>query len=680
MNVNFIYYHNKTEKHRFEKIESIINMIRECKYNNGINELRMKVRICTENNITNRITTDKPVPRIQWTTGKDGYTGIVTITLPFGDNQELANSLREKVNELPQVMGSFVGSSGRTLKCLFLFRLSHGELSKIGSEAEIARFHKAAHASASAFIFQITGIKPKAFDADFRKATLISCDEHVYYNPEAIAIPIRMPMSDSNGVSLEDITTYNTTSLPDYNTLQMEVTKFNITRRKLAINRETPIDENVMHLANECRRMGISEEVAVKCALAISDEWSHHELLVRTSFETAYSNKHLGSAHAIPHTLFNQLLLRDFMQKRYVFRRNTVTGSCEYMERNKYMGDWKPITDITLNTICLAAQSAGIDAWDKDLQRYVHSELVVEYDPITNWLQALPEWDGRDRVAELAGMIKTDTPKWVEHFRIWMRGMVSQWMNRGGLYGQSLVLMLIGGQGTGKSTFCKRLLPESLSTYYNDRLDFTNKKEADRALMRFVLICLDEYDQISRSRGAMLKNILQKSDVMFRRLYQDEIEQRRRYAAFCATTNSMTPLTDPSGSRRYLCVNITGEIDNTTPIDYEQLYAQIVSEIRNGAPCYLSKADEVEMQKYNLAFYQEQMLEVVLNQYVNKPTKDTINQEFTSLELMKVLRKQVKELTCRRSDIIHLGTLLTQRGFPRRRLAKGWVYQIALAI
>lgn len=189
-------------------------------------------------------------------------------------------------------------------------------------------------------------------------------------------------------------------------------------------------------------------------------------------------------------------------------------------------------------------------------------------------------------------------PELKEYFRIWLRSMVSQWLGRNDMYGASIVLMLIGGQGTGKSTFCKRLVPPELMTYYNDSIDFSNKKDAERALMRFALICIDEYDQLSNRQVPFVKHILQKSDVKWRKMHQDEIEQCHRYAAFCATTNSQTPLNDPTGSRRYLCVELNAAVDVSYDIDYQQLYAQIMEEVRKGEPCYFSKKDENNIQVY----------------------------------------------------------------------------------
>lgn len=677
--VKFDYYYRKQAKTRLESVENVIGMIREGRYEKVVNDLKSMVNYAVGNNIDKSIHSEQEVPRVFWSQGANGYTGIITVTLPFGENLSTLAKLRETVNMLQQVMCSFVGSSGRTLKVLMPYTIlgkgTDGAKS-LETDKEIETFHVSAYQNAAAFLLQITGVKAIGKDEDKDLGTLISYDSEVYYNPDATPVPIPLTDKVPKIVDLNSGMRYSKSLLPDYNTLQMEIVQFNIICRNLGIT-DSKIDEQILNLAGSCRKAGITEEVAVKCCLALSDKWRDHEILVRTSFENAYRDKALGHLASMPRVLFNQQLLRDFLNKRYIFRRNIITGSNEYMERDRYITEWKPLTTLAMNTILMSAQEAGIEAWDKDLKRYTDSELVNDYDPIAEWLYALPRWDGIDRVAELASTVPTDSPNWNEHFKVWMRSMVSQWMNRNGQYGSSLVLMLVGGQGTRKSTFCKRLMPERFANYYNDRIDFTNKKEAERALMRFVLICMDEFDQITPSQTAYLKHILQKSDVKFRKMYQDDIEQHRRYAAFCATTNSLTPLTDPTGSRRYLCVNVTDNINVTQSIDYEQLYAQVMYEVRHGEKCYLSGEEEADMQEYNKAYYQEKPLETLVDNFFTIPTEGQESKCYTALEALNIIKETAKDIETNYKTVQQLGKILTQKGYERHRMTRGWVYRLA---
>lgn len=678
MKITFHYlYRNKTVQ-RLMTVDDVIEKIRKKAYDKDVAILRANVTYAVQNNITDRLVNDLDIPSVCWTVGDGGYTGLVCVSLPFGTDTALRDRLRRTVNAMQQVRCSFVGSSGLSLKVVMAYTPKDGDLCSLRTETEIADFHKAAYLNARNFLWQVTGVKSNDNGGNWQRGLLMSCDEEAFCNPDSTVIILPDTQRGMPDIDFDREPVYDASLLPDYNTLQMEVTKFNIVCRQLGMDSNGCIDERVLTLAEKCRQYGITEEVAVKCTLAMSEEWRSHEMLVRTSFENAYQKDTPYHSEVMSRPLMNQMLLRDFLKKRFLFRRNEITDNNEFMERNKYLSDWRPIDQITLNTICMAAHSAGISVWDKDIRRYVESEFCNDYNPVTEWLARLPDWDGTDRISQVAEMVSTDTPAWKELFGVWFRGMVHQWIKGNSVYGASLVMMLIGGQGTGKSTFCKRLIPESLRSYYNDRLDLSNRKEADRSLMRFLLICLDEYDQINPRQVAVLKNVIQKNDVMYRRMFQEDTAQRHRYAAFCATTNSPTPLTDPTGSRRFLCVNVTGGIDTETEIDYEQLYAQAVTELRSGAAYYLNKEEERTMQEYNGRFYMELPLESMISQYVRMPDGNEVPLEVTALELLQLLKDRTKIIPINASCIKKAGIILSQSGYKKKRMAKGWVYQVVI--
>lgn len=231
------------------------------------------------------------------------------------------------------------------------------------------------------------------------------------------------------------------------------------------------------------------------------------------------------------------------------------------------------------------------------------------------------------------------------------------------MYGATMVLMFTGKQGVRKSTFFKRLLPRELAAYYVDRIDFTNKKDAERALMRFCLINLDEFDQISPRQTAFLKHILQKSDVAYRKMYENDIEQRRRYAAFCATTNSDAPLTDPTGSRRYLVVEVQEPIDMTQEIDYEQLYAQLMVEIHNDEPLYFDAERERIIQEHNKNYIEELPLATMFENVFAVAPRGAECEELTSTDILLLIKERYKTgIQVNKSTSTQLGKYLGGRG------------------
>ena len=181
---------------------------------------------------------------------------------------------------------------------------------------------------------------------------------------------------------------------------------------------------------------------------------------------------------------------------------------------------------------------------------------------------------------------------------------VAHWRGYDKQHANSTSPLLVGAQGTRKSTFCRDLIPPELRGYYTDSIDFGRKRDAEMYLNRFALINIDEFDQVTLTQQGFLKHILQKPVVNLRKPYGNSIQELRRYASFIGTSNQKDLLTDPSGSRRFICIEVTDTIDTTRPIDYGQLYAQAMYEIYHGERYWFDDEDEAVMTESNQEFEQ----------------------------------------------------------------------------
>lgn len=675
MKINIRYLYRNQLRVRHEKLSDVISLIKNGKYAKGVALFRQQLQehIAFGNDELPESASHLPVIEFDKCEEK-GFNGFVLLSLPVRGNAQ-KDRVRKIINALPQTMCSFVGSSDVTLKVLMRYTLTDRSLPKDGKS--IAVFRANAYVKAVAFLLQLTGIRAVA-NKEFSDACRFSSDEEAYFNENAVEIMMPMPeeMPDTilEGADVDEIKP-DMAVLPDYSEREMDVLRFNLICRNQGISRFYGDPDDVMALAEACRKAGMMQEMAVKCTLRMP-RFYDKDMMVRTAFDEEYEQHRPGNAPVLGRKLMQQEWLRRFLQTRYRFRQNDVTGSVEYIDVNRYITEWKPFNDEAQNTVCIEAQRAGIEAWDKDISRYVHSSLVSHYDPIALWLMGLPDWDGVDRVGALAATVKTSWDEWTDMFRIWMRSMVSQWRGTNQMYGATMVLMLTGKQGTGKSTFCKRLMPNELLPYYNDRVDFTNKKDAEHALMRFCLINLDEFDQISPRQSAYLKHMLQKSDVKWRKMYQDDIEQKRRYAAFCATTNSDSPLTDTTGSRRYMCVEVLEAVDTAYKIDYQQLYAQVMYELRHDYPSYFDAEMERKVQEHNIIYTAEQPLEEILLTMYRPAKKGEECDCLTSTQILLELQKKLKGLSSLKINAVKMGIILASAGFTKSTFGHRRVYKI----
>ena len=304
--------------------------------------------------------------------------------------------------------------------------------------------------------------------------------------------------------------------------------------------------------------------------------------------------------------------LLSYLQLHYAFRYNRLTDrtECAFIaeEDCKEVGHelhFQPVDNRVLNSISLQVMQADIPCWDRDVKRYIESAEIPSFHPFTAYMEQLPEWDGVDRVTPLARRV-SDGETWVKSFHRWMLSSASQWMdfdNKSKRANSVAPLLVSTRQGLGKSTFCRLLLPPELQDYFTESFDLTNPSSAENKLASFGLINLDEFDRLPASRMPQLKNLMQMERLNIRRAYKHSGEPLPRIASFIGTSNRRDLLTDRSGSRRFICVEVSRPIDCTTPIEYDQLYAQLKYELLHGERSWFSKEEEAEIQAANETFY-----------------------------------------------------------------------------
>ena len=683
--VRMDYLYRKEKKSKWVPLEQVAQDVRNGKYERLVKGTRGLEAVMTSGGMAVLSAAAEELPRIWPACGEnEAYTGLVLLSFRLENDRDLLLKLQRRVGEMPQTVLAMVGSSGCSLKVVMGYRLADGTL-PVGDD-DVRRFQQYAFRRAADFLLATTGLKVEDDEQWGTGWFRMSADADVCWNAEAEAVRMPLPMTPLTEFSAPLLSADNEPPLqkevlPGYSRHEMDVTKYNMVCRRLSFEAEKGTSDYLLALADECRQAGIDQEVAVKCTLYLG-ALREKETLVRSSFENAYNGHRLGRRNPLEPTLMHQELMRAFLLRRYHFRRNTVTGEIEYQEKGRYLLSWHPLTQEVRNDINNAAISEGIKVWPQDMDRLLGSSEIRSYDPVSEWLLQLPVWDGRDRLGELADRVPTRTEGWREDFKVWMRSMVSQWMGRSQLYGAQMVLMLMGGQGTRKSTFMRLLLPPELHPYYIDRIDFANQKEALRALGRFLLINIDEYDQVTKRQTAFLKHLIQRTDVKERKMYETTYEQRQRYAAFCATTNCQQPLKDETGARRYLVVEVSGVIDTDTTgdraIDYGQLYAQLVTEVQRGEDSYFDGERERRIVERNADYYEMPTVVQLFEDLFRRPQAGDEPMWLTPTEVLQQIRERRRVNVVNQSNATLIGSYLKRNGFRKGDGIHRRTYEISL--
>ncbi|MBQ8875503.1 MAG: DUF3874 domain-containing protein [Bacteroides sp.] len=364
--------------------------------------------------------------------------------------------------------------------------------------------------------------------------------------------------------------------------------------------------------------------------------------------------------------------LERFLKKNYEFRYNVLTEQAEVRATGEQK--FRAVTQRVANTLCLAAQEAGIPCWDKDVLRLLNSERLTDFHPLLTYMAELPSWDGIDRVTPLAHRISTKAI-WVNGFHRWMLGVAAQWSGQMDRCANAVAPMLISArQGMGKSTFGRQLVPESLADYYTDSFDLNSQAGCEQKLSLFGLINLDEYDKLSSRKLPLLKNLMQMTALHYRKAHRAQYSHLPRMASFIGTSNRRDLLNDPTGSRRYLCIEVEKKIENT-PLEHKQLFAQLMAELANGERYWFTGEEEKELMKHNEPYYIQPPMHDVFFQCFRLPEKGEAHQLYTSSYIYSILLKRFPKVM-RGMNAHQFGKTLTLIGAERVHTVQGNVYRV----
>ena len=366
--------------------------------------------------------------------------------------------------------------------------------------------------------------------------------------------------------------------------------------------------------------------------------------------------------------------LQNFLHANFDFRYNILSDMPEC--RRKNTTTYRMIDKRMMNTLSMEAMMNGVDCKDADVKRFLFSERIPTHHPFKDYVSALPEWDGTDRVTMLASRV-SGNGMWLNGFHIWMLGMVAQWLGYPARCANAVAPILVSTeQGMCKSTFCSMLLPEELRTYYTDKFTINATSGCEQKLSTFGLINMDEFNMYTERMMTNLKTLMQMKKVNYRKCFKAYYSDLPRIASFIGTSNEKSLLTDETGSRRFLCMEVEKPID-CSPIDYPQLYAQLKWELEAGKRYWLSKEEELEIQEHNQDFYKQSTEEEVFFKVFRLPKEGEPFVRMTASSIFDLLLKRYPALM-RSANVRQFGKVLCHIGAKKSRSNMGSVYEVVL--
>ncbi|UKK53810.1 VapE domain-containing protein [Prevotella sp. E2-28] len=299
-------------------------------------------------------------------------------------------------------------------------------------------------------------------------------------------------------------------------------------------------------------------------------------------------NEVLINGGALNAPVVSALAAEQFLTENYCFRRNLLNGKVEFATKSAdgHSSDYRPLTQEALNSIILRAKREDICEGSNpktDIVEYIHSEEVCAYNPIREYLDHLPQWDGQNHVAQLFSRLPGISSEQLAFLSIWLRSSVAHWLQMNG-----------------------------------------------------------------------------------RPIYGCAQEDRARFASFVSTTNNPHPLSDVTGSRRYICLQIPqGQyIDNSGEIDYEQLYAQVVYELREQKAPYWFNNDEVaRIQQLNQEFMGEKDLAKIVEVCFRKPKEGEQVKSISCAQILEIIHEKFSSVDVTMKNRMYLGRTMKELGY-----------------
>ena len=375
----------------------------------------------------------------------------------------------------------------------------------------------------------------------------------------------------------------------------------------------------------------------------------------------------------------NIVSMMQLLESRYDFRYNTVMKYVEYLPKDKGWYGYRPVEPRVQKRMTLEVQLADIRVSIKDVRNFLESDYIKNYNPIEEYLfQCYDKWDGKDHIRALARTVPTANPHWADWFYTWFLGMVDQWRGYSHRqYGNSVAPLLISKQGYNKSTFCRRLLPPELQWGYSDNLILSEKRQVYQAMAQFMVINLDEFNQISpQVQQGFLKNLIQLPTLKYKPPYGSHVMEFPRLASFIATSNMKDILSDPSGNRRFIGVELTGPIDVSVRPNYQQLFAQALSALNNGEKSYFDAQQVKLIMKSNSQFEIIQPIDQYFLLYFELVEDEKEGEYLTAAEIFDYLKKQIGS-SLKVNSLMGFGRKLANMSeLKHKRFADGMKYLV----
>ena len=381
-----------------------------------------------------------------------------------------------------------------------------------------------------------------------------------------------------------------------------------------------------------------------------------------------------ASVEEIKHFLGGMLYLRHNVITRRTECRipeadlldQTVMSTCPDGYSSCSGAGWEPISDRVVNSLW-ARLSKEKPVRLQDIYHVIESDFVPDYHPFRYYLDHLPPWDGESNyILEMSVTVQVkggveEQMRFYEYLRKWLVAMVAAWVDDTVV--NNVILVLIGEQGSYKTTWFNHLLPPELSSYFYTKTNANRMGRDDLlTLAQYGLVCCEELDTMRPSELNQLKAAVTMPSIDERAAYAHFHEHRKHIASFCATGNNTQFLSDPTGNRRWLPFEVERiESPRDKPFDYKGIYSQAYALYQQGFQFWFSREEILRLTEHNRQFETPRLEYELANLYFCQPSGARPGVFMSVARAMQIVSANISQ----KLSPVHLGRALGELGFQR---------------
>ena len=600
-------------------------------------------------------------------------TGVSMVDFDHADQLTIENG-KQKIIADPHTLLCYTTISGEGLRVLYRYELDKGFELK-----QQMQFYKKAFAVGNAYYERLTGAVADEKCKNVTRLTVVAHDEAVYYNPQAEVFTAEwigreweqmlQPMKENRKRNRELArirTLYQ-------NTIRPEV------ESEGAVYAPGTHNDYVMRVGYRLNQFGFSQDAATEWAVAEFADYDKAAIVIASCYEKTEEHGSRGGQKRCygkdtdSRGFASVEEIEAFLTEHVKLRRNVITSRTEFLDEVT----WRPISDTKVNSLWKDMSKARrVNV--QDIYRIIESDFVREFHPFREYLDSLtpsPNGEGRDYIHELAETVRVkgrdeEQELFYLYLKKWLVAMVAAWVDESVV--NNVILVLIGEQGSYKTTWFNYLLPPELKQYFYTKTNSNRMTKDDLlTLAQYGLVCCEELDTMSPRDLNQLKAAVTMPSIDERAAYAHYHEHRKHIASFCGTGNNVQFLSDPTGNRRWLPFEIE-QIRNPRdhPFNYEGIYAEAYRLYMSGFQFWFDQNEIRRLSRHNEHYETPKQERELVDVFFRKP------HELEGGEFMPVSRAMqiVGGNTVLTLSDVRLGRAFRDLGFACKRNSQGRGY------